>query len=88
VNQISFFPTFERWQNVARGAVQQGLAPMEISWEEIGEDQPGLQLFDEAEPVVSQMPSGEIRVPKRYLPLARLVALHRAGRCSTGFFGD
>jgi len=77
VNQISFFPTFERWQNVARGAVQQGLAPMEISWEEIGEDQPGLQLFDEAEPVVSQMPSGEIRVPKRYLPLARLVALHR-----------
>jgi len=77
VNQISFFPTFERWQNVARGAVQQGLAPMEISWEEIGEDQPGLQLFDEAEPVVSRMPSGEIRVPKRYLALARLVALHR-----------
>ena len=62
---------------MARRAVRQGLAPTEIAWEEIGEDQQGLQLFDEAEPLVSQMPSGEIRVPKRYLALARLVGLHR-----------
>ena len=77
MEQISFLPTFARWQAVARRALQSGLAPEEIAWEEIGEDQPALQLFDEAEAPERSEPSGEIRVPKRFLALARLVSLHR-----------
>ncbi|MEO8440367.1 MAG: UdgX family uracil-DNA binding protein [Spartobacteria bacterium] len=77
MEQISFLPTFPRWQAVARRALQAGVAPEEIAWEEIGEDQPGLQLFDEAEPAQATTPSSAIRVPKRFLALARLVALHR-----------
>ncbi len=75
MEQISFLPTFTRWQAVARRALQNGLAPEEIAWEEIGEDQPALQLFDEAETPATP-PPGEIRVPKRFLTLARLVSLH------------
>ncbi len=77
MEQISFLPTFARWQAVARRALQSGLAPEEIAWEEIGEDQPALQLFDEAEAPETPAASGEIRVPKRFLALARLVSLHR-----------
>ncbi len=76
MEQISFLPTFERWQTVARRAVQSGLAPDQIAWEEIGEDQPALQLFDEAEPSAPPA-SSQVRVPKRFLSLAHLVALHR-----------
>ena len=76
MEQISFLPTFARWQAVARRALQSGLAPEQIAWEEIGEDQPALQLFDEAE-TSSAPPSGEIRVPKRFLAIARLASLHR-----------
>ncbi|HSU86292.1 MAG TPA: UdgX family uracil-DNA binding protein [Chthoniobacterales bacterium] len=77
MEQISFLPTFTRWQAVAREALRRGLAPEQIAWEEIGEDQPALQLFDEAEPLDRLAQASEIRVPKRFLALARLVALHR-----------
>jgi probable DNA metabolism protein len=77
VEQISFVPTFERWQAVARRALQDDIPPNEIAWEEIGDDQPALQLFDEAETVALAKPPNEIRVPRRFLALARLVALHR-----------
>lgn len=70
-------PTFPRWQAVARRALQAGIAPKEIAWEEIGDDPPGLQLFDEAEPEQATTTSPAIRVPKRFLALARLVSLHR-----------
>ena len=77
MEQITFVPTFEGWQTSARRALRSGLAPDQIAWEEIGEDQPGLQLFDEAEPQDPLPPSAEIRVPKQFLGMARLVALHR-----------
>ncbi|MDQ3198725.1 MAG: UdgX family uracil-DNA binding protein [Verrucomicrobiota bacterium] len=77
VEQISFLPTFARWQAVTRRALQSDLPPAEIAWEEIGEDQPALQLFDEAETPPSTSAGSQIRVPKRFLPLARRVALHR-----------
>lgn len=77
MEQISFLPTFARWQVVARRALQSGLAPEQIAWEEIGEDQPALQLFDEAEASEAPPTAAEIRVPKRFLSLARLVSLHR-----------
>ncbi len=63
---------------VARRALQRGLAPEEIAWEEIGEGQPALQLFEEADSPIHETPSvSEIRVPKRFLALARTIALHR-----------
>ncbi|MEO5719091.1 MAG: DUF4130 domain-containing protein, partial [Chthoniobacterales bacterium] len=77
MEQISFLPTFARWQAVARRALQSDLPPEKIAWEEIGEDQPALHLFDEAEPPDVARPSAKIRVPKRFLALARLVSLHR-----------
>ncbi len=76
MEQISFLPTFTRWQTVARRALQSDLTPEQIAWEEIGEDQPALQLFDEAEAAEAPR-SREIRVPKCFLALARLVSLHR-----------
>ncbi|MGI8957101.1 MAG: UdgX family uracil-DNA binding protein [Chthoniobacterales bacterium] len=76
MEQISFLPTFTRWQAVARRALQSDLTPEQIAWEEIGEDQPALQLFDEAEAAEAPR-SREIRVPKRFFALARLVSLHR-----------
>ncbi|MGI8890527.1 MAG: UdgX family uracil-DNA binding protein [Chthoniobacterales bacterium] len=76
MEQISFLPTFERWQVAARRAVQSELPPTEIAWEEMGEDQPALHLFEEVEPAADPKSSPQIRVARRFLPLARLVALH------------
>ncbi len=63
---------------VARRTLQRGLAPEEIAWKELGEDQPALQLFEEADSLIHESPpASEIRVPKRFLSLARAIALHR-----------
>ncbi|MBA3830345.1 MAG: UdgX family uracil-DNA binding protein [Chthoniobacterales bacterium] len=79
MEQISFLPTFERWQAAARRALQNAIEPGQIVWEEIGEDQPALYLFEEADP--ASTPPSKFRVPKRFLALAKLVSLHReAGR--------
>ena len=76
MEQISFLPTFERWQAAARRALQSEIAPDQIAWEEIGEDQPALHLFEEAEPA-PPLTTMQFRVPKRFLALAKLVSLHR-----------
>ncbi len=76
MEQISFLPTFERWQAAARRALQNETAPAQIVWEEMGEDQPALHLFEEAESAPSS-PLPQFRVPKRFLALAKLVSLHR-----------
>ena len=77
MKQISFLPTFGNWKKAARRALREGISPNEIAWEEIGEDQPGLHLFEEAETKAGVKPAPEFRVPKRFLALAKLVALHR-----------
>jgi len=77
VKQISFLPTFGNWKKAARRALREGISPNEIAWEEIGEDRPGLHLFEEAEPETTAKAAPEFRVPKRFLALAKLVALHR-----------
>ena len=80
MEQISFLPTLTHWQTAARRALQSGLAPDQIAWVEIGETEPDLALFEEAEPLGSPAPAREIRVPKRFLDLARRVSLHRDSR--------
>ncbi|HEY5036893.1 MAG TPA: DUF4130 domain-containing protein [Chthoniobacterales bacterium] len=77
MKQISFLPTFGNWKKAARRALREGISPNEIAWEEIGEDRPGLHLFEEAEPETTAKAAPEFRVPKRFLALAKLVALHR-----------
>ncbi len=74
MEQISFLPSFANWQAAARRALQQEIAPNEIAWEEIGDEKPALSLFEEAEPAPATQ---QFRVPKRFLALAKLVALHR-----------
>jgi DNA polymerase len=77
VEQISFLPTFASWQVAARRALQNEIRPDQIAWEELGEDQPPLHLFEEAEPETAAKPASQFRVPKRFLALAKLISLHR-----------
>ncbi|MBA3962710.1 MAG: UdgX family uracil-DNA binding protein [Chthoniobacterales bacterium] len=77
MEQISFLPTFARWQVAARRALQSEISPEQIAWEEIGQDAPALSLFEEAESPNESQPAPKFPVPKRFLALAKLVALHR-----------
>ena len=49
VHQITFAPSFAAWKAAARRALQQEIPPGAIHWQELGDDQPALALFDEAE---------------------------------------
>lgn len=77
MNQVTFLPTFEGWQRAARSALQREWPPHEVDWEELSSDAPALPLFEEANPENADN-SGRARfhVPKKFLALARSVALH------------
>lgn len=75
MQQITFAPTFPSWQRAARNALNAELPPHEISWAELEADQPGLDLFDETE-VASKTESSRHLVPRKFLQLAGLTALH------------
>ena len=75
--QITFAPTFTAWQVAARRALGQDFNPAAIHWEELSSEQPGLAMFDEAEPATRP---AEFRVPKGFLEIARKVACHRESR--------
>ncbi len=77
MEQTSILPTFASWQTAARRALQREIPPDQIAWEEIGEDQPALSLFEEAEPPHESQTASPFRVPKRFLALAQLISLHR-----------
>jgi DNA polymerase len=75
VEQITFRPTLEDWQRAARAALQRDLPPDNVVWQELEADQPALALFDEdAAPPTSAR--SEFRIPRAFLDLAQLVALH------------
>ena len=77
--QITFAPTFEPWQRAARRALQQGIPPGEIEWQELESAQPALGLFEEMEDAPPA--NGAVfRVPKEFLPLARKASFHRDER--------
>ena len=75
MERISFQPTFEAWQKAARSALHCELGPEALIWEELGRDEPALDLFDESDGP-STVPQSRFRVPKKFLDLARLVSLH------------
>jgi uracil-DNA glycosylase len=75
VEQISFRANFRAWQQAARGALHREVPPHQIVWQQLGHEAPALDLFDEADspPANSQ---NRFRVPRQFLEMARLLALH------------
>jgi probable DNA metabolism protein len=74
LRQITFLPTFAGWQRAARGALLAQTPPDSILWQEIGANQPLLDLADEPEP--AQPARSPVQVPKRFIETATRVACH------------
>ena len=83
VEQVTFRPVFEDWQRAARDALRKDLSPADVVWHEFLADQPALDIFNEVDahdPLGRETRSKTFRVPKAFLELARIVALHRDER--------
>jgi DNA polymerase len=74
MQQITFAPTFGGWQRSARRALQDDRPPEEILWQELGADQPLLDLGAELEPAATKV--SRAKVPKSFVELAARVACH------------
>jgi len=77
MRQITFAPTFEGWQKAARQALASNLRPEDVTWEELGSNQPTLALFEEPD---APSATNRSRVPKEFIDLARRVSCHRSDR--------
>ena len=77
VQQITFAPRFQDWQRAARVALQQGLTPGAVIWQELATDQPSLDIFDEAGAPPERSAGSSFRVPRAFVELARTVSLNR-----------
>lgn len=76
MERLVIAPDFEAWQTQARNAVRRNLPPDQILWAE--DDLADLPL-----PVCEEPPAffgPVVRVPKRFLILAKTVACHRSGQ--------
>ncbi len=78
VEQFTFAPTFTAWQQAARRALQAGVEPGAIHWQELDDTQPALGMFDGQgdEPALAT-PATDHRVPRAFVDVARRVACHR-----------
>ncbi len=76
MEQITFAPTFVAWQQAARRALQAGVEPGAIAWQELDDAQPALGMFEEGEQPAATAPLN-YRVPRAFVDLARRVACHR-----------
>ena len=78
MEQIVFAPTFTAWQQAARHALQAGVAPAAIHWQELDDAQPALGMFEEQrEEPAPATPTTVHRVPRAFVDVARRVACHR-----------
>ncbi len=80
MHQVTFAPTYTAWSAAARRALQHQLPPGAIHWQELGDDQPPLALFDEAEgsgSIPDASATTRFRVPKAFPEISRAVACHR-----------
>src|SRR2546427_12124508 len=69
VRAVEFEPTFEGWQAAARALLRDGVPPADVRWRETASGaQPSL-IADATAPS-----SGAVRVPRRFLDLARRAA--------------
>lgn len=78
MRQITFVPTFTAWQKAAREALADGTAPEQIVWEELGDEQAGLPLFEEKEDYVAKdaATTQRFRVPRGFVSMAQRVSCH------------
>ncbi len=74
MRQVTFAPSFAGWQRAARRALQAQWAPEEILWQELGADQPLLDIGAEAE--ADAGPVSRVKVPKSFVELAAKVSCH------------
>lgn len=76
---VTFVPTFAGWQAAARAALIAGEPPEALLWQELGADQPTLDLAPEFPPAPPRdAPRDAPRVPRAFVALARSVADHRS----------
>jgi uracil-DNA glycosylase family protein len=68
VREVVTGPGFESWQATARALLRENVSPADVSFRENAVDSP-LPLIDAAD--------AEVRVPRRFVDLARAVAPHR-----------
>jgi uracil-DNA glycosylase len=80
VEQVTFTRNFAAWQKAARIVLRRELRPEHIAWEEMTSTEPGLNLFEESNGAELPLHNRQFLVPKSYIDLARLVALHRDPR--------
>jgi probable DNA metabolism protein len=74
MHQVTFAPTFAGWQRAARWALQAEWMPGDVLWQELGGDQPLLDIGEEMEPDAGR--ASTIKVPKRFVESATRVACH------------
>ena len=74
MKQITIAPSLVAWRREARRLLARDVAPVDVAWEEISSSEPALPIFDEIESDSS--PNRRFFVPKDFLALAELVALH------------
>ena len=79
IEQITFAPTFPSWQHAARRALADQRPPESIIWEELGDVQPALAMFEE-HPGQNGRTDGRVGVPKAFVESAARVACHRDAR--------
>ena len=77
MRQVTFAPAFDDWQRVARAALQQGIAPNAIVWQELAADQPSLDIFDETGLTGEVAARPVFRVSRAFIELARAVSMNR-----------
>ena len=77
MRQITFAPTFTGWQRAARKAVNSGVEPADIHWQELQDAQPALGIFDEEDAEPDALPANTARVPKAFVEMAQRVSCHR-----------
>lgn len=74
LHQVTFAPTFADWQRAARRALLAQWRPEEILWQQLGGDQPLLDIGEETESATR--PVAAFKVPKNFLDVAKRVACH------------
>ena len=76
LTRVSFSPDFDGWRAAARGLLAAGVAPEQVLWEEMGDEQAALPgLADASAP--GDGAAASFRVPRRFFELAGLAACHR-----------
>lgn len=80
MEQVTFRASYADWQRAAREALRREIDPAAVVWTELSAEQPALDIFGELAPTGSLSPRSQHRVPRRFVDLAELIALHSDSR--------